>query len=110
MEALLETTVWDGGAVNHTYLLDGSNLVAYLQHGKTVPFYFKNPIKQFNKRGRTFIRASIIPFKVKQEVHDHIKIVAGSKPGVTYSVNTEEKTCTCLGYTFRGTCKHLDAV
>jgi hypothetical protein len=36
-----------------------------------------------------------------------IKRVEGSKPGVFYTVNTEEMTCTCQGYTFRGACKHI---
>ena len=32
--------------------------------------------------------------------------VQGSK-GAVYYVNTTENTCTCPGYTYRGTCKHV---
>ncbi len=52
MEALRETT---GGQFHpHTYLLDGTKLVAYIKANEAVPFYFKNPIKGFDKRGRKF--------------------------------------------------------
>ena len=45
MEAVVETTVWnDSNNANHTYLLDGSKMIAYIKVGDTVPFYFKNPI------------------------------------------------------------------
>jgi len=33
----------------------------------------------------------------------------GSK-GNSYFVNVEEKTCTCPGFTFRGNCKHVEAL
>jgi hypothetical protein len=106
MEALLETTVWPGSqAPNHTYLLDGTNLVAYIKKGETTPFYFKNPIKNFDKRGRKFTVLRENPFKTFKEKSSIIK-VSGSK-GATYSIDTEEKTCTCPGFTFRGTCKHI---
>jgi hypothetical protein len=56
MEAVKETTVWKEGAVpNHTYLLDKGHLVAYIKQGDTEPFKFKNVIKNFDKRGRTFV-------------------------------------------------------
>jgi hypothetical protein len=52
MEALRETT---GGAFPaHTYLLDGTTLVAYIKVGEKEPFYFKKGIKGFDKRGRQF--------------------------------------------------------
>jgi len=35
--------------------------------------------------------------------------VKGSK-GNSYFVNVEEKTCTCPGFTFRGNCKHVEAL
>lgn len=61
MEALIETT--GGQFPAHTYLLDGTKLVAYIKQGTTEPFYFKNGIKGFDKRGRTFEKASTKLFK-----------------------------------------------
>ena len=61
MEALRETT---GGQFHpHTYLLDGTKLVAYIKSTETEPFYFKNPIKGFDKRGRKFDAVPTTPFK-----------------------------------------------
>lgn len=102
MEALRETT---GGLFPaHTYLLDSNNLVAYIKVGDTQPFYFKNPIKGFDKRGRKFEAVKPNPFNIKKE-SNAIKIT-GSK-GQTYFVDREQATCTCPGFTFRGSCKHL---
>jgi hypothetical protein len=106
MEALLETTVWPGSeSPNHTYLLDGTNLVAYIKKGESTPFYFKNPIKNFDKRGRKFTTVKPNPFTKVKEKSTIIK-VTGSK-GSVYSLDTEDKTCTCPGFTYRGSCKHI---
>jgi hypothetical protein len=108
MEALKETTDWGSGtACNHTYLLDGTSLVAYIKFGDNKPFYFKNPIKGFDKRGRKFVAATPNPFKEKKQ--SNTVAVQGSK-GQTYYVDPEAKTCTCPGFQFRGTCKHLEMV
>lgn len=103
MEALRETT---GGLFPaHTYLLDSNNLVAYIKATETEPFYFKNPIKGFDKRGRKFESVATTPFKqLKKE--SNVITVQGSK-GQTYFVDRDQKTCTCPGFTFRGSCKHL---
>ena len=102
MEALRETT---GGQFHpHIYLLDGTTLVAYIKAGTKEPFYFKNGIKGFDKRGRKFEKVTPNPFKEKKD--DSRIAVAGSK-GQTYYVDLRERTCTCPGYTYRGTCKHL---
>jgi hypothetical protein len=105
MQAFKETT---GGLFPaHTYLLDGTTLVAYIKVNETKPFYFKNGIKGFDKRGRKFVELKSNPFKKIAETHT-IKI-AGSK-GNTYEVDPEAKTCTCPGFTFRGACKHIEGV
>jgi hypothetical protein len=102
MEALQETT---GGAFHpHVYLLDGNNLVAYIKSGETEPFYFKNPIKGFDKRGRKFATVTPNPFKVKQQ--SNLITVKGSK-GNEYTIDPESKSCNCPGFTFRGACKHV---
>lgn len=108
MEAVVETTVWSGTVQpNHTYLFDGNKMLAYIKKNDTVPFYFKEPIT-IDKRGRKFVAAKPNPFRAIKEKDTIIK-VAGSK-GAVYSIDTESKTCTCAGYTFRGTCKHLIAI
>ena len=119
MEALKEITVWEDSATqcNHTYLLDGDKMLAYIKSGDTVPFYFKNPITISRSR-RKFEKLKVSPFKdwakmLKAHIDveptpAYIKKVAGSKPGVTYEVNTQDNTCTCAGFTFRGKCKHTE--
>ena len=108
MEAFKEVTDWgNASAPNHTYLLDGNNLVAYIKQGDTSPFYFKNPIKGFDKRGRKFVVVKSDVFKVKKA--SNTIAVQGSK-GQTYYVDPEAKTCTCPGFQFRGNCKHLETV
>lgn len=108
MDAVKEITIWaDGTTANHTYLLDGDNLVAYIRKDTTQPFYFKAPIKGFSRSGRKFEKLAVNPFKaVALPVESYIIKVQGSK-GETYSVNTEEHTCSCPGFTYRGDCKHV---
>jgi len=62
MQALKETTDW--ATPNHTYLLDGTTLVAYIKQGETKPFYFSKGIKHFDKRGRTFQIVDAKQFKI----------------------------------------------
>lgn len=105
MEAFKEIT---GGLFPpHIYLLDGTTLVAYIRSGTKTPFYFKNGIKGFDKRGRKFEVVKPNPFKAKKQ--SNTIAVQGSK-GQTYYVDPEAKTCTCPGFVFRGTCKHLEMV
>jgi hypothetical protein len=104
MQAYKETTVWnDVTNINHTYLLDGDKMVAYIKFGDTNPFYFKSPIR-IDKRGRKFEALTVNPFDTK--VKSSIVEVQGSK-GNVYYVDPDDKTCTCPGFSFRGSCKHI---
>ena len=108
MEAVVETTQWSGNVQpNHKYLLDGAKVLAYIKQGSTTPFYFKNPIT-IDKRGRQFVSLKSNPFKKVVEKSTVVK-VTGSK-GQVYSIDTENKTCSCPGFQFRATCKHLQLV
>ena len=105
MDAVKETTVWtDGSSCNHTYLLNGDKMVAYIKNGASEPFYFSKPIT-ISRSGRKFEKLSVNPFEVPK-LESSIKEVAGSK-GNVYYVDTETNTCTCPGYTYRGDCKHV---
>jgi hypothetical protein len=103
MEALRETTEW--ATPNHTYLLDGTTLIAYIKQGETTPFYFSKGIKHFDKRGRKFVPADKNLFEASAS--SNLIEVQGSK-GAVYYVDPELHSCTCPGYTFRGKCKHTD--
>lgn len=108
-QAFKETTVWADGntVINHTYLLNGDKMVAYIRYGTTEPFWFKTPIR-IDKRGRKFEQVSNELFASSFNVFtpSNTKEVEGSK-GAKYVVNLDEGTCTCPGYTYRGTCKHV---
>ena len=103
MEALRETTAWE--FPNHTYLLDGTTLVAYIKQGTSEPFYFSKGIKNFDKRRRTFEKANKDLFEVSASTN--LIEIQGSK-GAVYYVDPELHSCTCPGFTFRGKCKHTD--
>jgi len=103
MEAVLETT---GGLFPaHTYLLDGSTLIAYIKAGDDVAFYFKKGIKNFDKRGRKFHRVDTKQFKQSKN-ESNVITITGSK-GQQYTIDPEAKSCSCPGFTYRGACKHL---
>jgi hypothetical protein len=108
MEAFKEITVWDSSVVNHTYLLEGDKMLAYIRYGTQEPFWFKNPIR-IDKRGRKFEKTAMGMFDMSMNVFTPVntKEVTGSK-GQTYIINLDEKTCSCPGYTFRGKCKHTE--
>lgn len=99
MEAIQER----GG---HTYLVDGTKLLAYIKVNTVEPEYFTTPLR-FDRRGRKFDRVSSSVFQ--QQVQDHRVKVEGSK-GNVYFVDVAEGTCTCPGYTYHGTCKHVKAL
>lgn len=106
MIAVIETTKWDWEhQPNHTYLLDGEKIVAYIPKGTTEIRYLKSRMT-INKRGRTFRELKVNPFKVAPAPKNILKI-KGSK-GNTYEIDLVEKTCTCPGFMYRGKCKHAE--
>lgn len=114
MKALKEITDW--AVPNHTYIVEGNNLLGYVKLGTDSVQWFTKPIKGFDQRGRKFKEVDMVKanwrdilkgFVEAAEPLPFIKKVQGSKPNVWYEVNTEDNTCTCPGFTFRGTCKHV---
>ena len=85
-----------------------ANEVALLkQYFKVEELYFentiKNPIKQFSKARRKFVKIGERP----EEFSKDVIVVKGSK-GNTYTI--EDGKCSCPGFTFRGNCKHVKEV
>lgn len=112
-QAYKEITQWSDGAtaINHTYLLDGDSMIAYMRVGTTVPFYFKAPIR-ISRSGRKFQVVDPNPFAylpqvvVEQTTSANTVEIEGSK-GARYILDRVLCTCTCPGFTYRGTCKHV---
>lgn len=115
-EAYLETTHWDDGSknINHTYYLDGDKMLAYIRYGTSEPFWFNKPIT-ISRSGRKFVKVdsaaftnlgAILTAMSAPERDPDVVEIAGSK-GSVYYLNKVEGTCTCPGYTYRGTCKHV---
>jgi hypothetical protein len=105
-QAYREITAWADGntAINHTYLLDGDKMLAYIRQGTDDEFWFKNPIR-ISRSGRRFQLVEPNLFSGIGGQVRNTQEVQGSG-GAVYIVNLDDKTCTCPGYTYRGACKH----
>ena len=115
LEILKETTVWsDGSNANHTYLLDGTKIIAYAKSSDNSVQVLRTQIK-IDKRYRTFIKAkhfgleNIIKSSLTKSNTRVFKVKSKEKE---YFVELSDYnyTCTCTGFNFRGKCKHIDAV
>ena len=101
MRLRAEISTWSDNTKNGVYLTDdsGDKCFAFARHGSSELKYFKNPIT-IDTRHRQFI--DLYKFDAENE---GVK-VAGSKPGVYYTVL--EGRCSCPGFKFRGFCKHVE--
>ena len=99
IEILQEVTDWGKYKVNNGkyHVNSAGHLV---QHNDTV---FKNPIKQFSKARRKFVKIGERP----EEFDKNVIVIKGSN-GNTYTI--EDGKCSCPGFTFRGNCKHVKQV
>lgn len=114
LQAVKEVTVWNDVNIqpNFIYLIDGDKAFGYINQPGAKPQYFKRPLMLY-KRGRQFEPADIklfADYKPDAEPTGNIVKVAGSKAGVFYSVDKDAHTCTCPGFKFRGSCKHVSEV
>lgn len=115
LEIFKETTVWsDGSNANHTYLLDGTKIIAYAKYSDNSVQVLKTQIK-IDKRYRTFVKTK------HPGLEKLIKNTTPKSNTRVFKVKSKEKeyfvelsdynySCTCTGFTFRGKCKHITAV
>jgi len=105
MQILKEVTQWDTNTeCNHTYLLDGDKIVAYRPHHTGDVQYIKSQ-PRIDRRGRKFVEVKDNAFVIA-DVKSKLISITGSK-GNTYQIDPDAGTCTCPGFTFRNTCKHI---
>jgi predicted nucleic acid-binding Zn finger protein len=115
LEILKETTVWsDGSNANHTYLLEGTKIVAYAKFGGDEVQVLKTQIK-IDKRYRTFVKTKhfgLEKFIKKTPIKSNTRVFKVVSKTKEYFVELSDYnyTCTCTGFNFRGKCKHITAV
>lgn len=123
VSAYKEVTEWDNSEFvvpNHTYLFDGkSNILAYAKanNGELVILHKPLPL---DTRRRKFIKvkhealdsygATVVIDVPNLENTPHWSVKSDS--GKTYTVTLEsgKYQCNCVGYAYRGKCKHSDSV
>ena len=117
MKYFQEITEWadSPSAINHVYYMDDdkTKAVGYIKFGKGDLIKFKNPIR-IDVRGRKFQvlktkgEPDSVYFGKKEEPKKDVITVKGSNGKEYYIEKVGSKyTCTCPGFTFRHTCKHV---
>ena len=102
IEILQEVTDWGKYKVNNGiyHVNSAGKLVAFQPNADSPVQTLNVPSTQFSKSRRKFKKIGERP----ETVAPTAILVKGSK-GNYYSINNGK--CTCPGFTFRGTCKHL---
>ena len=117
MKYFQEITEWadSPNSINHIYYMDDdkTQAVGYIKFGKGDLIKFKSPIR-LDVRGRKFQvlktkgEPDSVYFSKKEEPKKDIITVQGSNGKEYYIEKVGSKyTCTCPGFTFRHTCKHV---
>jgi len=103
IEILQEVTDWGKYSVNNgIYHVNGAGqLVAYKPSETAELKTFNNPLKQFSKSRRKFVKLG----EADEQLADDVVVVQGSN-GKTYTI--QDGKCSCPGYTYRGNCKHVN--
>jgi hypothetical protein len=123
ISAYKEVTEWDNSEFvvpNHTYLFDGkSNILAYAKATNDELVILHKPLA-IDTRRRKFIKvkhealdsygATVVLDVPNLENTPHWSVKSDS--GKTYTVTLEsgKYQCNCVGYAYRGKCKHSESV
>jgi len=123
ISAYKEVTEWDNSEFvvpNHTYLFDGkSNILAYAKASNDELVILHKPLPMDTRR-RKFIKvkhkaldeygATVVLEEPDLTNTPHWSVKSDS--GKTYTVTLEsgKYTCNCVGYAYRGKCKHSEQI
>jgi hypothetical protein len=124
MQILKETTEWESDfpIINKIYLLDlKDNIIAYTNSDNTI-IQLKSPIK-IDRRRRKFIKVNhaglsklILNYKSEDNnyniINNNTRIFKVKSKDKEYTVLLKDNNynCNCIGFGYRGKCKHSDAV
>lgn len=116
-EILKETTDWSCDYVvpNHTYLIGKSGKILAYENCFTGEIHIlKNGIK-LDKRYRKFIKVKspklqALKKNYKSDPNEKVFIVKSKDKEYSVILNDGKYSCNCLGFTYRGKCKHIESV
>lgn len=105
----------DYSGYNHTYLLDGDRIVAYIKDGDISETVNKITSRMcLDKRHRRFVSVKNTALqKLITQINTTVRVFKVQSKDKEYIVELKDNTkysCTCLGFTFRGKCKHITSV
>ena len=124
ISAYREVTDWSDSEYhvpNHTYLFDGkSNILAYAIEDSNEVTVFKKPIKVDTRR-RKFVKVEHLGLQsLKITLQSEEKTLQSTNPqwqvksdsGKIYTVELigSKYSCNCIGYGYRGKCKHSEQI
>lgn len=122
ISAYKEVTEWNEteyNVPNHIYLFDGkSNILAYAKESSDEVTVFKKPLpmdtrrRKFEKVKHKALDALAILFVEPEVVTNNPVWEVKSDSGKTYKVelNSGKYVCNCIGYSYRGSCKHSEQI
>lgn len=129
MEILKEITQWQVNyrQPNHTYLINNKNqIIAYAKYNSSKIEIFKSR-HVLEKRYRKFISVNhtqlskLIPQFISEDKKEEIEKDYIPKNSRIFKVKSKDKeyqvilnnkqyTCSCVGFSYRRKCRHVDAV
>jgi hypothetical protein len=123
ISAYKEVTEWDNSEFvvpNHTYLFDGkSNILAYAKASNDELVILHKPLPVDTRR-RKFIKvkhkaldeyaATVVIEEPDLQNTPHWLVKSDSGKTYTVTIESGKYTCNCVGYAYRGKCKHSDSV
>ena len=130
IKMLKEVTVWKVDfprQPNHTYLLNSKGqILAYARWHSDTDIDIQKSRTYLDKRYRKFIEVNhaglskLIPNYINEEKQSIIKEIIPDNTRI-FKVKSKDKeyqvllknnqySCSCIGYGYRGKCKHIDAV
>ena len=123
ISAYKEVTEWSDvefTVPSHTYLFDGkSNALAYAKESNGEIFIFKKPLP-IDTRRRKFVKvkhealdaygATVVIDVPNLENTPHWTVKSDSGKSYTITLESGKYTCNCIGFAYRGKCKHSEQV